>query len=229
MGGLCCPSTRRALLGLGQGSCIIIYWVSFQFSHFIFFFSQKADSLDIFLILLGYVLMHTTFLLLFSRSRQLGSNFWLPSAILSSAVLALLLSLPLAMWFRIPMDPVALTEALPFIVCTVGFDKPLRLARAVFSHPHLTTPVGGVSSGGQLKPAGKIILECLSTAYEPIIRDYILEIAVLVVGANSRVSGLREVCALAALLLGVDCLLLCTYLSAVLCVMIEVCLFFSRT
>jgi hypothetical protein len=45
--------------------------------------------------------------------------------------------------------------------------------------------------------------------------------------ANSRVSGLREVCALAALLLSVDCLLLCTYLLAVLCVMIEVRLFFS--
>jgi hydroxymethylglutaryl-CoA reductase (NADPH) len=70
--------------------------------------------------------MHTTFLLLLSRSRRLGSNFWLPSAIISSAVLDLLLSLPLAMWFHIPMDPVALTEALPFIVCIVGFDKPLR-------------------------------------------------------------------------------------------------------
>jgi len=118
--------------------------VSFQF----FFFSQKADSLDTFLILLGYVLMHTTFPLLSSHSRQLGSNFWLPSAIISSTVLALLLSLPLTMWFHIPMDPVALTEALPFIICTVGFNKPLRLARAIFSHLHLTTPIGGMSSGG---------------------------------------------------------------------------------
>lgn len=166
--------------------------------------------------------MHTTFILLIKRSRQLGSNFWLPCAIVSSAVLALLISLPIAMWFRISVDPVALTEALPFLVCTVGFDKPLRLARAVFSHPHITTPVGGVNTHGQLKPAGKIITECLEKVYIPIIRDYILEIAVLVVGANSKVGGLREVCALAALLLGVDCLLLCTYLSSILCVMIEV-------
>jgi hypothetical protein len=36
-----------------------------------------------------------------------------------------------------PIDPVALTEALPFLVCTVGFDKPLRLARDVFGHEHL--------------------------------------------------------------------------------------------
>ncbi|TFK71914.1 hypothetical protein BDN72DRAFT_402708 [Pluteus cervinus] len=184
--------------------------------------AKKADSFDILLILAGYILMHYTFIRLFSRSRQLGSNFWLPCAIISSAVLALLVSLPIAMWLRISMDPVALTEALPFLVCTVGFDKPLRLARAVFSHPHLTTPVGGVTTNGQLKPAGKIITECLDNVYIPIIRDYILEIAVLVVGANSKVAGLREVCALAALLLAVDCLLLCTYLSSVLCIMIEV-------
>jgi len=79
-----------------------------------------------------------------------------------------------------------------------------------------------VNGTGQLKPAPKIITESLTLVYPPIIRDYILEIAVLVVGANSKVGGLREVCALAALILGVDCMLLCTYLAAILGVMIEV-------
>ena len=209
---------------------------------------QKADSLDILLILAGYILMHTTFYLLFRRSRNLGSSFWLPLAILSSAVLALLIALPIAMSLKIPIDPVALTEALPFLVCTVGFDKPLRLARAVFGHEHLLLPPGIESNNGnakssptsslsvpnnsqahmfnnsprQLKPAPKIITESLSLVYAPIIRDYILEIAVLTVGAYSKVGGLREVCALAALVLAVDCLLLCTYLAAILGVMVEV-------
>jgi hydroxymethylglutaryl-CoA reductase (NADPH) len=178
--------------------------------------------------------MHITFYLLLTRSRRLGSSFWLPLAILSSAILALLIALPIAMYLHIPIDPVALTEALPFLVCTVGFDKPLRLARAVFTHPHLTSPMPSGSSlsaptvvngTGQLKPAPKIITESLTLVYPPIIRDYILEIAVLVVGANSKVGGLREVCALAALILGVDCMLLCTYLAAILGVMIEVGLF----
>uniref|UniRef100_A0A0W0GEY0 3-hydroxy-3-methylglutaryl coenzyme A reductase n=1 Tax=Moniliophthora roreri TaxID=221103 RepID=A0A0W0GEY0_MONRR len=184
--------------------------------------TKKADSLDIMLILAGYILMHVTFFLLFARSRRLGSNFSLPLSIFCSAVLALLLALPIATWLRIPMDPVALTEALPFLVCTIGFDKPLRFARAVFSHPHLTSPVGGASSGGMLKPAGEIILESLSNIYSPILRDYVLEIAVLVIGANSKVSGLKEVCALAALVLAIDCLLLCTFLASILCIMIEV-------
>ena len=54
---------------------------------------------------------------------------------LSCAVLALLLSLPVAMWLGVHIDVVALAEALPFLVCTIGFDKPMRLARAVFEHP----------------------------------------------------------------------------------------------
>ena len=165
--------------------------------------------------------MHTTFYLLLRRSRNLGSSFWLPLAIISSAVLALLISLPIAMALKIPIDPVALTEALPFLVCTVGFDKPLRLARAVFGHEHLLLPPGVEApsklSGNaplavpnfqpnphyhhQLKPAPKIITESLSQVYPPIIRDYILEIAVLTVGAYSKVGGLKEVCALAALIL----------------------------
>ncbi|KAJ2925104.1 hypothetical protein H1R20_g12000, partial [Candolleomyces eurysporus] len=225
-------------------------WVAYAIGILVMRFwalAKKADSLDVMLVLAGYILMHITFYLLLTRSRQLGSSFWLPLAILSAAILALLLALPIAMALKIPIDPVTLTEALPFLVCTVGFDKPLRLARAVFTHPHLLLPEssapathargsGNAISGGNgslnvpavspspssLKPAPKIITDSLTLVYPPIIRDYFLEIAVLVVGANSKVGGLREVCALAALILGLDCLLLCTYLAAILGVMIEV-------
>jgi len=184
--------------------------------------AKKADSLDILLVLAGYILMHITFFLLIARSRRLGSNFWLPLAILSTGILALLLALPLAMALRIPIDPVSLTEALPFLVCTIGFDKPLRFARAVFTHPHvIVSPVPGAS----LKPAPRIVTESFAKVYPPIIRDYVLEIAVLLAGAYSGVRGLSQVCALAAIVLAVDCLLLCTFLAAVLAIMIEVCLF----
>lgn len=207
---------------------------------------RNADGLDIILILLGYVLMNMTFYLLLSRSRSLGSSFFLPLAILSSAILSLLIALPIAIALKIPIDPIALSEALPFLVCTVGFDKPLRLARAVFLHPHLSIPpcllpnsspdpLSGYPilhppsslpthpiSPSPLKPGPKIITESLSYVYSPIIRDYLLEIAVLTVGAYSRVRGLREVCALAALVLAIDCLLMCTYFAAILGVMVEV-------
>ena len=45
MGGLCCPSTRRTLLGLGQGSCIIIYPGVFPiFSFYIFLCTESRFS-----------------------------------------------------------------------------------------------------------------------------------------------------------------------------------------
>jgi hydroxymethylglutaryl-CoA reductase (NADPH) len=184
---------------------------------------QKADSLDILLVLFGYILMHSTFIRLFLSSRSLGSNFWLTTGILSSSITAFLLSIPIAMYLRIPLDPVCLVEALPFLVCTVGFDKPLRLARAVFTHPHTTRPA--VQEGrwrGYMKPAGGVVLEALDQVGNGILRDYALEIAVLLVGANSHVGGLREFCALAVLVLTLDCLMVCTFYTAILAVMIEV-------
>ncbi|KAJ7938276.1 hydroxymethylglutaryl-CoA reductase [Mycena leptocephala] len=192
-------------------------WVAYALRALVLRFydlAKNTPTADIALIFTGYSLMHITFFLLVSRSRALGSSFFLPLAIVSSSVLALLVALPIALLLRIPMHPVALTEALPFLVCTVGFDKPLRLARAVFTHPRAIRPAS--------TPSGEVVLDALSATYYPIVRDYILEIAVLTLGAGSRVAGLAEVCALAALLLALDCLMMCTFLAAILCVMVEV-------
>jgi hydroxymethylglutaryl-CoA reductase (NADPH) len=167
--------------------------------------------------------MHTTFIRLFLASRSLGSNFWLTTAILSSSTLSFMVALPIAGYLRIPLDPVSLIEALPFLVCTVGFEKPLRLARTVFGHPHLMQPA--IQEGrlrGQMKPAADLILEALDKAGNIIVRDYALEIAVLLIGAYSKVGGLKEFCALAALLLTVDCVATTTFYVAILSVMIEV-------
>jgi len=184
--------------------------------------AKKADSLDIVLILAGYILMHTTFIRLFLASRALGSNFWLTTGIISSSILAFMLALPISRYVDIPLDPISMTEALPFLVCMVGFDKPMRLARAVFSHPHLTTPVKDGKWRGQMKPAGELILEAFDRVGNVILRDYALEVAVLVIGANSRVGGLKEFCALAAMCLTVDCILLGTFYVSILSVMVEV-------
>ena len=172
-------------------------------------------------------------------------------AILSSSILALLLSLPVALWLGIKVDVVALSEAIPFLVCTVGFDKPMRLARQVFSNPWILRPVPDNQSpvvtpryapfAGHLPPSGEIVLASLQDVYIPIIRDYALEIAVLLVGANlpirptpgealpegGGISAVREVCSLAAVILTIDCLLMCTWLSSIFGVMVEVTCFLS--
>ncbi|KAI0701990.1 3-hydroxy-3-methylglutaryl-coenzyme A reductase [Cytidiella melzeri] len=180
--------------------------------------AKKADSLDIVVVICGYILMHATFLRLFFKSRALGSNFWLSTGIFLSSIIAFLFTLPLCRVLNIPLDPIALSEALPFLVCTVGFDKPLRLAKEVLAHPHALTP----QQDGRMKPAGEVILEALDKKGNLILRDYALEIAVLLVGANSKVGGLREFCALASISLAMDCVMLATFYTAVLTIMLEV-------
>ncbi|EIW77096.1 hypothetical protein CONPUDRAFT_62715 [Coniophora puteana RWD-64-598 SS2] len=184
--------------------------------------AKKADSVDILLVLAGYVLMHASFIRLFLSSRRLGSNFWLSTAIISNGLLAFMVTLPISHYLQIPLDPISLTEALPFLVCTVGFDKPLRLARAVFNHPNLTTPVKEGRWRGQMKPAGEVIMEAMESQGNAILRDYALEILVLVMGARSKVGGLKEFCSLASLLLTLDCVLFGTFYCAILAIMVEV-------
>ncbi|EIW55552.1 3-hydroxy-3-methylglutaryl-coenzyme A reductase [Trametes versicolor FP-101664 SS1] len=196
-------------------------WVAYALSALVLRFyelAKKADSLDILVVLTGYILMHVTFARLFLSSRALGSNFWLSTGIFSSALISFLFTLPICRSLDIPLDPIALTEALPFLVCTVGFDKPLRLARAVLAHPHMIKP----QENGRMKPSGEVILEALDRVGNVILRDYALEIAVLFVGVYSRVGGLKEFCAVAAVALATDCVMTFTLYTAVLTVMVEV-------
>ena len=58
-------------------------------------------------------------------------------ATLISSTFAFLLSLLAAYLLNVPIDPVCMSEALPFLVITVGFDKPYRLAKAVFDNPDI--------------------------------------------------------------------------------------------
>ncbi|CAE6427100.1 unnamed protein product [Rhizoctonia solani] len=162
------------------------------------------------------------------------------STILISSTFAFVLSLPLSLLLGIPLDPVALTEALPFLVITVGFDKPLRIARAVFSHPNFApnsgiatparrgsmlsspTPSALKSTANSAKTAAQVVREAVDSVGPGVVRDYAIEIAVLGVGAASGVGGLKEFCALAALILACDCAALFTFYVAILNVMTEV-------
>lgn len=236
--------------------------------------------------LLAYLLMHTTFVSLFLNMRRLSlslrphsrsSGLWLAASTLVSSCLAFMFALLTAWYFQISVNPVLLGEALPFLVITVGFEKPFILTRAVFSNPGIG-PSGAYSSRGGFSPlttsttmdslaptprktwedsplsarhysthrlsnvsngftpssrsiglrfappipAREIVLSAVAKTGVPIVRDYVIEIAVLVVGAMSGVEGLKEFCHLAALILVFDCLMLMSFYTAVLTVMVEV-------
>ncbi|KAG1749071.1 uncharacterized protein EDB91DRAFT_1244866 [Suillus paluster] len=119
--------------------------------------TNKANSLNILFVLVGYILMHTSSIHLFFSARALGSNLKLSVAILSSSILAFTLALPISHYLEISLDPISLTEALLFFVHVVGFDKPLCLVAA-------------------MRPAGEVLMEATENSCNAILRDYALEI-----------------------------------------------------
>jgi hydroxymethylglutaryl-CoA reductase (NADPH) len=56
---------------------------------------------------------------------------------LISSTFGFLLAIFSAYLLSVPVDLISLSEALPFLVITVGFDKPFLLARAVFNNPEI--------------------------------------------------------------------------------------------
>lgn len=194
---------------------------------------------------------------------------------LVSSIFAFLVALLAAYLLNVPIDPVCMSEALPFLVITVGFDKPLKLAQAVFDNPDIVpiaaspemSPVrenGALPDGsglgldlGQLHKelaplerlqrlaegkgvrwaapvaAKQLVVDAVKRQGLYIVRDYAIEIAVLSVGAASRIGGLREFCYLgestalivltvAALIMAADCIFLFSFYVALLSVMVEV-------
>ncbi|TDL14890.1 hypothetical protein BD410DRAFT_845641 [Rickenella mellea] len=70
--------------------------------------------------------------------------------------------------------------------------------------------------------ASTLLVEALSECGNTILRNYALEVSVLAVGASTKIVGLSECCALAVVILTVDCLLLVTFYAATLTIMVEV-------
>ena len=191
---------------------------------------QNAESLDIVIMVLGYLSMHLTFVSLFMSMRHMGSNFWLATSVLISSVFAFLFGLIVTTKLGVPINLVLLSEGLPFLVVTIGFEKPIILTKAVLS-ASLSSRRQGVTRNeldiSDSASSPRTIQSSLFTAVQEkgfdIVRDYCIEIAILVAGALSGVQGgLTQFCFLAAWILAFDCVLLFTFYTAILSVKLEI-------
>ncbi|KYK57289.1 HMG CoA reductase [Drechmeria coniospora] len=193
---------------------------------------KNAETLDIIIMILGYLSMHLTFVSLFLSMRRMGSNFWLGMSTLFSSVFAFLFGLAVTTSLGVPVSVILLSEGLPFLVVTIGFEKNIVLTRAVLSHAieHRRAQVQNAKSAAALSPSEQgqnLIQHAIQAAikdkgYE-ILRDYAVEILILVLGAASGVQGgLQQFCFLAAWILFFDCLLLFTFYTAILSIKLEI-------
>lgn len=179
---------------------------------------------------LGYLSMHLTFVSLFMSMRHMGSNFWLATSVLISSVFAFLFGLIVTTKLGVPINLVLLSEGLPFLVVTIGFEKPIILTKAVLSASLSSRRQGAARAELDISDSAsspRTIQSSLHTAVQEkgfeIVRDYCIEIAILVAGALSGVQGgLTQFCFLAAWILAFDCVLLFTFYTAILSVKLEI-------
>ena len=178
---------------------------------------------------IGYLAMHLTFVSLFMSMRHMGSNFWLATSVLISSIFAFLFGLGMTNQLGVPINFVLLSEGLPFLVVTIGFEKPIILTKAVLSAS--ASPRGQDarqdSDISRTASSSQTIQSSLQVAVQEkgfaIIRDYCIELAILIAGSASGVQGgLTQFCFLAAWILVFDCLLLFTFYTAILSVKLEI-------
>lgn len=180
---------------------------------------QSAEPLDVAIMVLGYVSMHLTFLSLFVSMRKLGSNFWLAATVLISSTFGFLFASVVTHKLGVPINMVLLSEGLPFLVVTIGFEKPIVLTRAVLD----------ASLNLRKNPSGRgpstlsAVVSAVKEVGFQIARDYVIEIVILAAGAASGVQGgLRQFCFLAGWILFFDCILLFSFYTAILSVKLEI-------
>ncbi|CAG8479551.1 7741_t:CDS:2 [Diversispora eburnea] len=133
--------------------------------------------------------------------------------------------------FGVFVNPVLLSEAIPFLVITVGFEKPFTLTKAVLTAAPTNSKIFSSSSGlyqieGKKSPiipynVQDSVIDGVIKEGPTIVRDYFIEIAVLFIGAMSGVAGLQEFCFLAGFILLYDCLFLFTFYTAMLTLKLE--------
>ncbi|KAK9762609.1 3-hydroxy-3-methylglutaryl-coenzyme A (HMG-CoA) reductase isozyme [Basidiobolus ranarum] len=185
---------------------------------------DQANSAEVTLVLIAYVLMHGTIALLFINMRGIGSKITLAVAVLMSSISAFILALVTVRALDIPINLVMLSEAIPFLVITIGFEKPHTLTKAVLfakgSTQAETTADSGEGAITSISVQDKV-LSGVQSVSGAILKSYFLEIALLLCGAFSNVHGLKEFSALAALILFFDCIFLFTFYTAVLTIKLD--------
>lgn len=188
---------------------------------------KNADTLDIVIMALGYLAMHLTFVSLFMSMRKMGSNFWLAATVLISSSSAFLFGLVVTIKMGVPINVVLLSEGLPFLVVTIGFEKPIILTQAVLSAAITPRQPDTPKSSSFGESAPLTIQNAVQIAVQErgfdIVRDYLVEILILCLGAASGIQGgLRQFCFLAAWTLFFDCILLFTVYTAILTIKLEI-------
>ncbi|KAL7321598.1 3-hydroxy-3-methylglutaryl-coenzyme A (HMG-CoA) reductase isozyme [Mucor circinelloides] len=173
---------------------------------------KSASKMDVIVVAAGYIMMAFTFLSLYIKMHKLGSKYTLATTIFMSGFFSFMLSLATVYKLGAPVSPVLLSEATPFLVVTIGFERPYKLTKCIFEQENNNTDNSNVL---------QIISRSVEIIAPTLIRDGLLEIVVFILGAKSALPGLREFCLMSAFLIGYDMMLMFTWYISVLSLKLE--------
>lgn len=177
---------------------------------------RGAETYDIAIITIAYAAMYYTFFKLFYDMRtQANSKFWLGFASTSSSLFAFLLAVGTAKIFNIRVSLLSLSEGIPFLVATVGFNRIVKLSAAVLNAAAVDKESHSISL---------LIYRQLKDKALNFVKDQLL-CAAAFVGCSiyaSHLEGLRSFCLLSAFIMIYDVLLTYSYYSAVLALKVEI-------
>ncbi|OAD07314.1 hypothetical protein MUCCIDRAFT_33890 [Mucor lusitanicus CBS 277.49] len=173
---------------------------------------NSASKMDVIVVTAGYIMMAFTFLSLYIRMHKLGSKYTLATTIFMSGFFSFMLSLATVYKLGAPVSPVLLSEATPFLVVTIGFERPYKLTKCIFEQESNNTDNSNVL---------QIISRSVEMMAPTLIRDGLLEIVVFILGAKSTLPGLREFCLMSAFLIAYDMMLMFTWYISVLSLKLE--------
>ncbi|PWY83808.1 putative hmg-CoA reductase [Aspergillus sclerotioniger CBS 115572] len=195
-------------------------WISFL--HRV----KHAEAMDLAIIALGYLALNMTLVSLFRAMRHLGSRFWLAASVLLSGAFAFVLGLGVTTACGLPVDMLLLSEGIPFLGLTVGFEKPIRFTRSVLCASKELGCMPQTSAGNDDRKQQSIpraIQVAIDGEGWSVVRSYILEIGALALGAALRPQEkFGQFCFLAAWILLFDAILLFTFYATILCVKLEI-------
>ncbi|KAJ6131508.1 hypothetical protein N7523_001214 [Penicillium sp. IBT 18751x] len=217
----------RAARGASSSHTALKLWLMDAWSSFVDLI-KHAETIDIVIMALGYLSMHLSFVSLFFSMRRLGSNFWLAATVLFSGSFAFLFGLLVTTKLGVQINLLLLSEGLPFLVVTIGFEKPIMFTRAVLSASvDNRRPRAGAAPRPLASSTSGSIQDSIATAIKKqgfeIVQHYCIEIGLLAMGAASGVQGgLQQFCFLAAWILFFDCVLLFTFYTTILCIKLEI-------
>ncbi|KAI8636303.1 hydroxymethylglutaryl-coenzyme A reductase-domain-containing protein [Parasitella parasitica] len=173
---------------------------------------NSASRVDIIVVTAGYVMMAFTFLSLYIRMHKLGSKYTLATTIFMSGFFSFMLALVTAYKLGAPVNPILLSEATPFLVVTIGFERPYKLTKYILEHE---------SNNNNNSNVLHIISQSVQAIAPSLIRDGLLEIIVFILGAKSTLPGFREFCLMSAFLIAYDIILMFTWYISVLSLKLE--------